>query len=87
MERYSRTLLHFAHTLARDTRRVEAFLFATRLTRITMELRTPKADAAMAAASRCGPATGPAARASATRCAPFINAGAAARCTAARWCC
>ena len=52
MERYSRTLLHFAHTLARKARRVEAFLFATRLTRITMELRTPGADAAIAAAAR-----------------------------------
>jgi hypothetical protein len=52
MERYSRTLLHFAHTLARKQRRVEAFLFATRLTRITMELRTPRADAAIAAAAR-----------------------------------
>ena len=52
MERYSRTLLHFAHTLARHARRVEAFVFATRLTRITMELRTPKADAAIAAAAR-----------------------------------
>ena len=71
MERYSRTLLHFAHTLARDTRRVEAFLFATRLTRITMELRTPKADAAMAAVVARGAATGRAARASARRCATF----------------
>ena len=52
MERYSRTLLHFAHTLAKKTRRVEAFVFATRLTRITMDLRTPKADAAITAASR-----------------------------------
>lgn len=52
MERYSRTLLHFAHTLARNTRRVEAFLFATRLTRITMELRTPRVDAAIAAAAQ-----------------------------------
>ncbi len=52
MERYSRTLLHFAHTLTRKARRVEAFLFATRLTRITMELRTPRADAAIAAAAR-----------------------------------
>ena len=52
MERYSRTLLHFAHTLARNARRVEAFLFATRLTRITMELRAPRADAAIAAAAR-----------------------------------
>lgn len=52
MERYSRTLLHFAHTLTRKERRVEAFLFATRLTRITMALRTPGADAAIAAAAR-----------------------------------
>ena len=51
MERYSRTLLLFAHRLSRDTRRVEAFLFATRLTRITIELRAPKPDAAMAAVS------------------------------------
>ena len=52
MERYTRTLLLFAHTLSRGTRDVEAFLFATRLTRITMELRAPKPDAAMAAVSR-----------------------------------
>ena len=52
MERYSRTLLHFAHTLTKQSRRVEAFVFATRLTRITMALRTPKADAAIAAAAR-----------------------------------
>jgi uncharacterized protein with von Willebrand factor type A (vWA) domain len=52
MERYTRTLLLFAHSLSRDTRRVEAFLFATRLTRITMELRAPKPDAAMTAVSQ-----------------------------------
>jgi hypothetical protein len=52
MERYSRTLLHFAHALARKAARVEAFVFATRLTRITMDLRTPRADAAIAAAAR-----------------------------------
>jgi uncharacterized protein len=52
MERYSRTLLHFAHSLSRRSRRVEAFLFSTRLTRITMALRTSRADAAIAAASR-----------------------------------
>jgi uncharacterized protein with von Willebrand factor type A (vWA) domain len=51
MERYTRTLLLFAHRLSRDTRRVEAFLFATRLTRITMELRAPRPDAAMTAVS------------------------------------
>jgi uncharacterized protein with von Willebrand factor type A (vWA) domain len=52
MERYSRTLLHFAHTVTTEARPVEAFVFATRLTRITMDLRTPKADAAIAAAAR-----------------------------------
>jgi uncharacterized protein with von Willebrand factor type A (vWA) domain len=52
MEQYTRTLLLFAHALSRGTRDVEAFLFATRLTRITMELRAPTPDAAMAAVSR-----------------------------------
>lgn len=52
MECYSRTLLHFAHTLSRRAHRVEAFLFSTRLTRITMALRTARADAAITAASR-----------------------------------
>jgi uncharacterized protein with von Willebrand factor type A (vWA) domain len=52
MERYSRTVLHFAHTLSKKARRVEAFVFATRLTRITMDLRTSRADAAIAAAAR-----------------------------------
>jgi uncharacterized protein with von Willebrand factor type A (vWA) domain len=52
MERYSRTLLHFAHTLTKKAAGVEAFVFATRLTRITMDLRTPGADAAIAAAAR-----------------------------------
>lgn len=52
MEQYTRTLLLFAHTLSRGTGDVEAFLFATRLTRITQELRAPTPDAAMAAVSR-----------------------------------
>jgi uncharacterized protein with von Willebrand factor type A (vWA) domain len=52
MEQYTRTLLLFAHTLSRSTGDVEAFLFATRLTRITHELRAPTPDAAMAAVSR-----------------------------------
>ena len=38
MERYTRLLLHFIHTVAGDLGRVEAFLFATRLTRITRYL-------------------------------------------------
>ncbi|MBY0497231.1 MAG: VWA domain-containing protein [Cyanobacteria bacterium] len=52
MELYTRTLLLFAHALSRRRRDVEAFLFATRLTRITNELRAGKPDAAMNAVSR-----------------------------------
>jgi uncharacterized protein with von Willebrand factor type A (vWA) domain len=39
MERYSRMLLHFAHAVSKRHRRTETFLFATRLTRITRQLR------------------------------------------------
>ena len=52
MELYTRTLLLFAHTLSRSRRDVEAFLFATRLTRITPQLRAVGPDAAMNAVSR-----------------------------------
>jgi len=38
MERYSRMLLHFVHTLAGGLDRVESFLFSTRLTRVTRQL-------------------------------------------------
>jgi uncharacterized protein len=55
MERYSRMLLHFAHAITWRHRRVEAFLFATRLTRITRQLRTLRPDAALAAVSRAVP--------------------------------
>jgi uncharacterized protein len=55
MERYSRMLLHFAHAIALRHRRVEAFLFSTRLTRITRQLRTPQPDAALLAVSRAVP--------------------------------
>ncbi len=52
MERYSRMLLHFAHALSHQHRRIEAFLFSTSLTRITRELRPRALDAAVAAVSR-----------------------------------
>ena len=52
MELYSRTLLHFAHAISRSERRVEAFLFATRLTRVTMALRSTSPDAAITTVSR-----------------------------------
>jgi uncharacterized protein with von Willebrand factor type A (vWA) domain len=38
MDRYARMLLHFIHGLAGGPDRVEAFLFSTRLTRVTREL-------------------------------------------------
>jgi uncharacterized protein with von Willebrand factor type A (vWA) domain len=54
MEGYSRMLLHFAHVLGRR-HRVEAFLFSTRLTRVTPELRTSALNAAVNAVSRAVP--------------------------------
>jgi uncharacterized protein len=47
MERYTRVLLNFAYAIENATDRVEAFVFATRLTRITRMLRTHDADAAL----------------------------------------
>ena len=51
MERYTRMLLQFVHALA-QRRRVEAFLFATRLTRVTRHLRVDRVDAAVGAIAR-----------------------------------
>ena len=48
MERYSRFLLRFAHALARSGAPVEVFVFGTRLTRVTRELRVRDPDAALA---------------------------------------
>lgn len=47
MERYSRMLLHFIHTLSNGLERVEAFLFGTRLTRITRQLARKDIDESM----------------------------------------
>ena len=55
MERYSRMLLHFAHALTRRQRRVEAFLFSTELTRITMQLRARRISEAVGAVARAVP--------------------------------
>ena len=55
MERYTRMLLHFIHTVAGDVGQTEAFLFATRLTRITRHLRYRKADEAVTEVSRAVP--------------------------------
>ncbi len=47
MERYSRFLLRFGHALSRAGAPVEVFVFGTRLTRITRELRRRNADRAL----------------------------------------
>jgi uncharacterized protein len=47
MERYTRVLLNFAYAMENASEHVEAFVFATRLTRITRLLRTHDADAAI----------------------------------------
>ena len=54
MERYTRMLLHFIHTIAAG-QPVEAFLFATRLTRITRQLRYRSIDQAITEVSRAVP--------------------------------
>jgi uncharacterized protein with von Willebrand factor type A (vWA) domain len=55
MERYSRMLLHFAHALTGRQRRVEAFLFSTELTRITMPLRARRITEAVSAVAKAVP--------------------------------
>ena len=47
MERYTRLLLHFMHTLSNSIYQVESFVFSTRLTRITRQLRHKSIDVTM----------------------------------------
>lgn len=47
MDRYSRILLQFVHTLESGLENVEVFVFGTRLTRITRELRKRDVDSAI----------------------------------------
>jgi uncharacterized protein with von Willebrand factor type A (vWA) domain len=48
MERYTRLLLHFIYGLARGlTQQVEAFVFSTRLTRVTRQMRNRELDRAL----------------------------------------
>jgi uncharacterized protein len=47
MERYTRLLLHFTHTLASSWYQVESFVFSTKLTRITRPLRHKSVDQAL----------------------------------------
>lgn len=47
MDRYSRLLLHFIHTIENDMAKVEAFVFGTRLTRVTRVLKNRPIDEAI----------------------------------------
>jgi len=55
MERYARMLLHFAHALTGARPGVHTFLFGTRLTNVTHELRERDVDRALAAAGAAAP--------------------------------
>lgn len=55
MERYTRMLLHFIHSVAGGLDRVEAFLFATRLTRITRHLGHRGVDQTVSRVSKAVP--------------------------------
>lgn len=47
MERYTRVLLHFMHTLAGSMYQVETFLYSTDITRITRQIRQKNVDDAL----------------------------------------
>ena len=55
MEHYSRMLIQFVHAMGRRHRRFEAFLFSTRLTRVTKQVRRRHLDEAVAAVTRSVP--------------------------------
>ena len=55
MERYTRMLLHFIHGIARGQQQVEAFLFATRLTRVTRYMNYRGIDQSVTEVSRAVP--------------------------------
>jgi uncharacterized protein with von Willebrand factor type A (vWA) domain len=52
MEKYARLLLQFLYSVARSLRRVECFVFGTRLTRITAQLSVRNIDQALDQAAR-----------------------------------
>jgi uncharacterized protein with von Willebrand factor type A (vWA) domain len=48
MDRYSRMLMHFLHAITNDRDRVHVFVFGTRLTNVTRQLRHRDVDVALA---------------------------------------
>ena len=77
MDRYSRLLLQFVHALEHGLDTVEVFVFSTRLTRITRELRKRNVDAPSSRSCNRS-TTGRAARASASRSRRSTSIGAGA---------
>ncbi len=55
MSDYTRIFLHFLHRLTEERRRVETFLFGTRLTNVTRSLRSRDIDVALAGVSDATP--------------------------------
>ena len=55
MERYTRMLLHFIHTISGEMEHMEAFLFATRLTRITRYLNHRGVDQTVSEVAKAVP--------------------------------
>ena len=84
MAPYSRMLLQYMQACVAARARVEAFVFGTRLTRVTRELRGRDSDRALAPRRRARSTTGPAAPGSARR-SPSSTASTAAGSAAARW--
>ena len=80
-------LLHFLHAVANDRDRVSVFLFGTRLTNITRQLRHKDPEAAFAAVAAHWCRTGRAAPASATPSRSSTANGPSACWARARWCC
>ena len=52
MSQYTRILLHFMHALTEERRNVHTFLFGTRLTNVTRQLRMKDPDEALAACTQ-----------------------------------
>jgi len=55
MSQYTRVFLHFMHALGEKRRRVHCFLFGTRLTNVTRQIRRKDPDEALAACSEAVP--------------------------------
>ncbi len=55
MSQYTRLFLHFLHALTNERRRVHTFLFGTRLTNVTRQLKHKDPDEALAACSLAVP--------------------------------